>query len=175
MSEKHTQGRLAVKHVWIVPEDHRERPIGGSTDKQKDRDHYANVVATVEHKYHDNAANIRRLVDCWNAFDGISPPLVACIVENGGVKLILETASNNEKELAAVRARIAELDAQLGKRPCQNNRCTELAAARALLREVVTDHDNKLIDDMCASQKAIPSNPFVERIRSYLDAAEALG
>jgi hypothetical protein len=33
-------------------------------------------------------------------------------------------------------ARIAELDAQLGKRPCQNNRCTNLVAANTRIAEL---------------------------------------
>jgi hypothetical protein len=69
----------------------------------------------------------------------------------------------SEKELAAARARIAELefniaqyDTQLGKRPCKNSRCNELNAARALLQEVSTATIGEL-------QSTIP------RIRSFLE------
>jgi hypothetical protein len=72
MSGQHTQGRLIVRHEWLIPEGQASRPIGGSVDKDKDRNHYANIVATVSHKYHDNAANLRRLAACWNACDGIT-------------------------------------------------------------------------------------------------------
>lgn len=55
------------------------------------------------------------------------------------------------------------------------SRNREIAAARALLRDIVSDHDDLLVEAMCITQKAMPSAPLVERIRSYLDACDTLG
>lgn len=39
--------------------------------------------------------------------------------------------------IAKLESLVAERDAMLGKRPCQNSRCNDLNAARALLREIL--------------------------------------
>lgn len=107
MSE-HTKGRLAVNYDWLVPEDHADRPIGSSTDKKYDREHYAHSVAFAHSKYHDQAANARRLAACWNAFENVRTDLVELIT--------MQTAADAMEKLPAVQS--------------------ELNAARSLLREV---------------------------------------
>lgn len=59
----------------------------------------------------------------------------------------------------------AERDAMLGKRPCQNSRCNELNAARALLREVAFVDVNDTLEVM----------GLRERATSYLDACDKPG
>ena len=81
-----------------------------------------------------------------------------------------ECIKDESSELAAANARIAKLealvaerDAMLGKRPCQNSRCNELNAARALLREVIADTGIVSHIDAC------------QRAQSYLDANTQTG
>lgn len=76
----------------------------------------------------------------------------------------------NASELVTVNARIAKLEAlvaerdtMLGKRPCQSRRCSELNAARALLREVIADTGIVSHIDAC------------QRAQSYLDANTQTG
>ena len=71
-----------------------------------------------------------------------------------------------QEQLIVANTRIAELDAQLGKRPCQNNRCAELEASRALLREVGGKDPSLMPCTM--------SPMLAQRIRSYLDACDTL-
>ena len=61
--------------------------------------------------------------------------------------------------IAKLEALVAERDAMLGKRPCQNNRCNELNAARALLREVLSELHYEAKD----------------KVRIYLDACDKPG
>mgnify|MGYP003587996290 CR=1 FL=1 len=88
-----------------------------------------------------------------------------------------ESVKDELPELAAANARIAKLealvserDAMLGKRPCQNNRCNELNAARALLREVLEVHDAASSYDL----QGIFVDEFASKIRAHLDACDTL-
>lgn len=72
MSAAHTKGLLAVRDKWIIPADHVGRKIGGHVDRDIDFVTYAHIIATVQSKYHDEAANARRLVACWNACEGLT-------------------------------------------------------------------------------------------------------
>lgn len=139
MSE-HTKGRLAVKSDWLIPADQTDRPIGGAVNKERDRNHYANIVATVSDKYHDQAANARRLAACWNKCEGLETADLET-----GLSLVDICAKSN-----GYQVRLA--DAQ-----------KELAAARALLREVLNDPDR---DEL--------SRHLTRRIESYLDACDTL-
>lgn len=132
MSE-HTKGRLAVKSgwtdwaVWIIPADQISRPIGGSTDSEKDRNHYANVVASVDGKYHDRAANARRLIAAWNFCEDMKT----------------ETMEQAKKTAFAY---MTDADQHA------HNLAQELNAARALLREALDtieefpDEDHEIAD-----------------------------
>lgn len=113
-------------------------------------------------------SDARRLASAWNAFEGISSSLVDYIADNGGVLLLLSGASEKESELSAANSRIAKLeslvaerDAMLGKRPCQNSRCLELNVARALLREVLGDEEIHY--------------EAADKVRSYLAACDKPG
>ena len=68
--------------------------------------------------------------------------------------------------ITQLRGLVAERDAMLGKRPCQNSRCNELNAARALLLEVA-----KSIQE-CDTGGVFDQEKM--RIRSYLDACDTL-
>lgn len=74
-----------------------------------------------------------------------------------------DALSSANIHIAKLQALVAERDAMLGKRPCQNSRCNELNAARALLREVM-EYGVKmsLVDDT----DVILTN----KVRAYLDA-----
>ena len=79
------------------------------------------------------------------------------------------TSAHETAELNAANARIAKLealvgerDAMLGKRPCQNSRCNELNAARALLREVMEANCNISFD-------------LQNKLQAYLDACDKPG
>ena len=63
--------------------------------------------------------------------------------------------------ITQLRALIAERDAMLGKRPCQNSRCMELNAARSLLREVAAHP--------CVTAK------LGAKLKVYLDACDKPG
>lgn len=67
-----------------------------------------------------------------------------------------------DARIAKLETLVAERDAMLGKRPCQNSRCNELNAARALLREVV---------DMVSSEEY---NDTIRKADAYLDAFDTL-
>lgn len=165
MSE-HTQGRLVAKHEWLVPESHQDRPIGNSSNPIHDRDNYAHVVAQLRGRYHDQDANARRLAVAWNNAEGMDTQEI-----EQGMPLVKvrDTINAQAGELASVNVRIAKLealvaerDAMLGKRPCQNSRCNELNAARALLREVIADAGIVTHIDAC------------QRAQEYLDACDTL-
>lgn len=176
MSE-HTKGPLVARDLWLVPADQAARPIGGSTNKEQDRDHYANVVATVREKYHDGNANARRLAATWNMFIGIETDSIELMpsfaefqeanAETMGIlaverdQAVRELADANTR-IAKLEALVAERDAMLGKRPCQNSRCNELNAARDLLREVIADTGIVSHIDAC------------QRAQEYLDACDTL-
>lgn len=115
MSE-HTNGRLVVKGEWLIPEAHADRMIGSSTNKADDKSNYAHTVAIVRGKYQDDKANARRLAACWNAFDApcMTTPMVEALVNIGGVDTLSETAAHLTKELAAARALLREVAAH----PC---------------------------------------------------------
>ncbi len=67
-----SNGKLAVVGgKWIIPAEHAGRKIGGSTNEECNKADYAHLVAFVQGKYQDNEANARRLVACWNAFEGV--------------------------------------------------------------------------------------------------------
>lgn len=166
MSE-HTQGRLVAKHEWLVPESHQDRPIGNSSNPIHDRDNYAHVVAQLRGRYHDQDANARRLAAAWNNAEGMDTQEI-----EQGMPLVKarDTINAQAAELAAANERIAKLealvaerDAMLGKRPCQNSRCNELNAARALLREVIADAGIVTHIDAC------------QRAQDYLDANTQTG
>lgn len=164
----HIKGRLAVKSCWLIPEDHFFRPIGGSVDKDHDRNHYANIVATVSEKYHDQSANVRRLAATWNACEGMTTEAIEALTGIGslcGLKSSELQAANDR--IAKLEALVAERDAMLGRRPCQNSRCMELNAAHALLREVIAEnysgHPLRNI-----------SGGLADSIRVHLDACDTL-
>lgn len=86
---------------------------------------------------------------------------------------LLTMARENASELDADNARIAKLealvaerDAMLGKRPCQNSRCNELNSARSLLREVANSIQECDTGGIFDKEKM--------RIRSYLDVCDTL-
>lgn len=74
MSGQHTNGRLVVRNLWLVPETHGDRLIGGCTDPERDFEDYAHFIGSAEGKrdYHNNEANARRLAACWNALEGLT-------------------------------------------------------------------------------------------------------
>lgn len=175
MSE-HTDGKLIAKYEWLVPEAHQDRPIGNSSNPIHDRDNYAHVVAQVRGRYHNQDANARRLAAAWNLCEGIDTESL----ETGATLVdICERSNGYQFELSAANARIAKLealvaerDAMLGKRPCQNSRCNELNAYRALLREVMEGTE--------AFSNALECNydfngiEWSEKARDYLDAYDTL-
>lgn len=137
MSE-HTQGRLVVLNSFLVPVAHADRKIGGSSDPKRDHDEYAHYIADVKGKrdYHDSEANARRLAAAWNVCEGIDTESL----ETGAILAdICERANGYQFELSAANARIAKLealvaerDAMLGKRSCQNSRCNVLNEAKEI-------------------------------------------
>lgn len=94
-------------------------------------------------------ADARRLAACWNAFDApcMTTPMIEALVKIGGVDALSDQAA------AAMKARDA---AQ-----------SELAAARALLREVYEEGNLDIGDQV--------SKELDNRIISYLDACDTLG
>lgn len=112
MSE-HTQGKLIAKYEWLVPEAQQDRPIGNSSNPIHDRDNYAQVVAQVRGRYHDQDANARRLAAAWNMFIGIDTDVIEVM------PTFVEFQQSYEQTL--------------------HETLCELNAARALLREVLND------------------------------------
>lgn len=92
-------------------------------------------------------ADASRLAACWNLLDGVPTEDVEAV---DALHLVHGYSSTltMQRELNAARTRIAELDAQLSKRPCQNNRCHDMAAARALLAEVTGCGVETLVADL---------------------------
>lgn len=115
MSETHTQGRIVARDEWLIPEAQADRPIGGSSDKIKDREHYANIVTTVNGKYHDNRVNARRLAACWNACEGIATEVVEKKrpVWWTSVRALTEPIEHIDAELAAARALLEDVAREL--------------------------------------------------------------
>ena len=176
MSE-HTQGKLIAKYEWLVPEAHQDRPIGNSSNPIHDRDNYAQVVAQVRDRYHDQDANARRLAAAWNVFDGVRTEFIEAMAGTGAMQAASDSMSSLPaalSELNAANARIAKLEALaqqqdtwLGKKTCAHSRCNELNAARALLREV--SKDGSL--DMGNTNSSALGN----RVRAYIDACDKPG
>lgn len=69
------------------------------------------------------------------------------------------------QRIAKLEFLVAERDAMLGKRPCQNSRCNELNAARALLREALDTIEEFPDED----------HEIADRIKEYLDACDKPG
>lgn len=80
-------------------------------------------------------------------------------VEIGCLK---EERTESWARIAKLEALVAERDAMLGKRQCQNSRCNELNAARALLREVI-------------GPKAGDWYTLERRVEAYFDACDKPG
>lgn len=150
MSAQHTQGRLIVDGALLRAENN-------------------NVVVDASRRLVNWEADLRHMAACWNLCDGITTNDVEIMGKGGGLTAVLAVRASAavdddaeirglKEQLAEARARIAELDAQLGKRPCQNERCADLAAARALLQEVyeegnldVGDQVSKELDNRIAA------------------------
>ena len=169
MSE-HTQGRLIVLNSFLAPEAHANRKIGGASDPKRDHDEYAHYIADVKGKrdYHNSEANARRLAAAWNACEGLSTENLESIVFVGETirmrfGLAHTEISEANTRIAKLESLVAERDAMLGNRLCQNSRCLELNAARALLREVLE-----------GEKKSILHYEIEKRVRSYLDACDTL-
>lgn len=94
MKKGHTEGMLAIRDKWIIPAAHAERKIGGHIDRQVDFSTYAHIIATVQSKYHDENANIERLVACWNAFDGMPTEAILQLASIGGVQGLTNDAGD---------------------------------------------------------------------------------
>lgn len=164
MSE-HTQGRLIVLNSFLVPEAHANRKIGGSSDPKRDHDEYAHYIADVKGKrdYHNSEANARRLAAAWNACKGMTTEAIEALAGIGSLgDLKASELDADNARIAKLETLVAERDAMLGKRPCQNSRCSELNAARALLREVIADTGIVSHIDAC------------QRAQEYLDACDTL-
>ncbi len=205
MSGAHTEGPLAAVDQWIIPAAHTDRKIGGSTDKAKDFATYAHIIATVQSKYHDEKANIRRLVACWNAFDGVPTEKIegksaaeyvanesyltglipipgrgmelglsgdACQLladsfagqfkGSGGVNFI--EVQMHHKDMGPFTVTIQR---QEGETPAQQKAAAlrELAAARALLKEVSGNDPYIVPQTMCAD--------LARRVRAFVTGAAA--
>lgn len=139
MSDQHTKGRIVVLGEWLVPEAHESRLIGGSTNKAQDRNEYAHSIALVRGKYQDDAANARRLAACWNACEDIP---TADLEAGATLAEICAKSNGYQVKLAAAN--------------------TELAAARALLRDIQDTEDGVSLE-------------VDKKIRSYLDASDKQG
>lgn len=143
MSE-HTQGKLIAKYEWLVPEAHQDRPIGNSSNPIHDRDNYAQVVAQVRGRYHDQDANARRIAAAWNMFIDIDTDVIEIM------PTFIEFQQANEQTL--------------------HETLCELNAARALLREVLEVHDAASSYDL----QGIFVDEFASKIRAHLDACDTL-
>lgn len=113
MSE-HTEGKLIAKYEWLVPEAHQDRPIGNSSNPIHDRDHYAQVVAQVRGRYHDQDANARRLAAAWNACEGVATEQLEIISVLGVEDKLMDCIGSVRNELNAARALLREVAAH----PC---------------------------------------------------------
>lgn len=92
-------------------------------------------------------ANARRMVACWNAFNApeLTTKDIVSMTDVGGVHAIVHTAGALDEELAA---------------------------ARALLREVLADYERERSDGIYADDVETERS---KKIRSYLDACDTLG
>lgn len=106
--------------------------------------------------------------------EGVPPGLLHA----GLVREQITEQTRLSAELEAARTRIAELealtreqDAMLGRRPCQDKRCMDMAAARALLAEVLAADDEDGIADTNGPGWPILDKDFAEvvgRIRAFM-------
>lgn len=128
--------------------------VAGTRLREASKDAGIDCIATMQVSNQPNwDADARRLAACWNAFDGAETEAIENLADSGGVVEAANGAVKVITRLAAAR--------------------TELAAARALLREV--------LDGTEAFVSALECNdPFdgeawAARARSYLDACDTLG
>lgn len=138
---KYTQGRLIILNSFLVPEAHANRKIGGSSDPKRDHDEYAHYIADVKGKrdYHNSEENARRLAAAWNACEGMTTDDIEELAACRGV-MVLTVYANEMREnldkansrIAKLEALVAERDAMLGKRPCQQDRCNVLNEAKKI-------------------------------------------
>lgn len=120
--------------------------------------------------------DLRRVVACWNALDGLP---TALLEKHGATRSgIYKGTAEISDQLAAAQVRITALetklqeqDAMLGRRPCQNNRCTDMAAARALLTEFLAEADAWIKE--CGATEVTDPNRILERIRAFLKGGAA--
>lgn len=124
----------------------------------------------------DDDEDARRLAACWNALDGLP---TALLEKHGATRSgIYKGTAEISDQLAAAQVRITALetklqeqDAMLGRRPCQNNRCTNMAAARALLTEFRDEADAWIKE--CGATEVTDPNQILERIRAFLKGGAA--
>lgn len=108
MSAQHTQGRIVADDVGDLM----------TTDGQYlGRSGFSDEAATQL-----SLANASRLAACWNACIGFDTELLLNIVLMGDTL---------KQRFEGMQAEVRRVDAMLAKRPCQNDRCAELAATRA--------------------------------------------
>lgn len=152
MSE-HTQGKI---HASILPHTDEWELIGNDYI----RPDYLEVPLIAGGLKGEDA---RRLAAAWNACEGMTTEAIEALAGIGSLGDLkaseLDTAN---ARIAKLEALVAERDAMLGKRPCQNSRCNELNAARDLLREVIADTGIVSHIDAC------------QRAQEYLDACDML-
>jgi hypothetical protein len=96
---------------------------------------------TVRRSESECTANSRRLAACWNAFENVSTEMVEATVGTS----TMQAACDAMARLPAAQA--------------------ELAAARALLREVIKQDEDDLV---------VLQAEFSNRVISYLDACDTL-
>lgn len=162
MSE-HTQGRIkAIRWVdglsALQLEESSGRYFGGVP-----------VVDLIGGSITD--ANARRLAAAWNACENIGTEsletgaTLAEICERSNGYVVELNAANTR--IASLESQLAERDAWLGQRPCRSNRCSELNAARALLREVIAENDS-------GHPLRNISDGLADSIRAHIDACDTL-
>ncbi len=157
MSGQHTQGRLHARYEWLIPADQLGRPIGLSSDKIKNRDYYANIVATVSGSHHDYLANARRLAACWNLCEHVSTNDVEMMSKGGGLVEVLLAVS--ARGAMADGVEISSLKKQLDD-------------AIALLKSVLDEDDGCIAElhggDHPTASTTDEFKALVERIRAFL-------
>lgn len=91
-----------AREKWIIPSSHASRSIGMSTDKQQDKDEYAQVFAIAHkdrHGRHDENDISRRIVACVNACAGI--PIET--LESAGKTISTQQSLNGYVEMKSQR------------------------------------------------------------------------